>query len=140
MNRADRLLDRLPAPAIRALALLGFLGLFFAAASLIKPEGTRATTLRPDAEPQTAPTVAGQPGGPMRSVPLPALLGTLNGVDYSIEVYLTRQGPRYTVLTTAGRRIAELLTEGELYERFPELDVQRLQAGQVGEADVEIDQ
>lgn len=130
----ERFMVRVPTPVARGLAALGFLAVFFTAASLFRPAATRATvtTLDPGpAEPRATQH--------LRGVKMPALIGTLVNTAYTIDVYITRSGPRYTVKDTAGRTLADMLASEDLYRQFPDLDVDHLHADSVGQADVELD-
>lgn len=58
----------------------------------------------------------------------PKSLGTLAGREYSLEVFATAQGPRYTIRDAAGRTLAALLPDHEIYQAVPQLPIEQFHA------------
>jgi hypothetical protein len=112
-----------PRPVIRGLGIAVFLGVFFAAARMIDPFSSSATTVNLGAK---RPAPAQAPTASVRTVP--ALIGTLIGVDYSLEIFVTPEGLRYTVRDREGRLLAEQIGDDEVYEKFPSLDITTMHA------------
>lgn len=90
---------------------LGFLWV----TSQVDPGASRAT----EGDVQTSPNVAGV-DSPIFS------LGTLEGRDYNVRLISTPAGPRYTVSDLFGTVLATDLGVEELYDRFPQLAVDRM--------------
>jgi len=60
---------------------------------------------------------------------LPPSLGTFEGRDYVLRVSAGPDGPRYTVTDASGLVLADGLTQQQVYERFPELQLETMTAG-----------
>ena len=103
-----------PMPIVRSLTALGFLGLFFVIASIVRPVASTAT-LSPTGS-QTAQAAA------------PAYIGSLEGPVYRVEVFITPEGTRYTVVAGDESVLAKLIDADELAYGFPELDFQGMHA------------
>jgi len=112
-----------PRPVIRGLAVAVFLGVFFAAARMIDPFSSSATTMNLGAA-RPAPIEA--PNTRVQTVP--ALIGTLTGAEYSLDIFVTPGGLRYTVRDLAGNVLAEQIGDDEVYEKFPSLDISTMHA------------
>lgn len=48
-------------------------------------------------------------------------LGHIEGLHYTIDVYATPTGPLYTVHDSSGFTVGELLTPGQIAQRFPDI-------------------
>ena len=125
MPLPDGLTKRVPLPFVRALAVLGFLAVFYTAASLFNPDPSAAT---PVANPRPLPTQSGADIERLNPRTTPALVGTLSGAHYTLDVYLTPAGARYTVKDLAGNVLADQVTSDDLYRDFPDLDVDHMHA------------
>lgn len=117
----------MPTPLAKVIAFAAGLGVLFGAASLLGPQGSSATTV------SMPPPASNQADESVRTVKMPALIGTLTGSDYAVDVYMGRKGAQYTVRSLDGKTLADSLTSEELYARFPELDVNAMHAE--GDAD-----
>lgn len=122
MTLREQMAKSVPAPVVRGLAVLGFLGLFFLAASLFRPGDSAAEvqTLRIPEQPVA--------DARLRAMEGPAYLGSLVGATHTIDVYGTARGPRYTVKDLQGVVLTENLSSEELYAQYPELDVGAMRA------------
>lgn len=88
----------------RLLAVFGLSLVFVATASIVSPRTSSARSA-------AAPSVAdGQ------------IIGRLTGVDYEVVIRATTAGPRYSVLDTNGKPLAENLTIDQLGQKFAGLD------------------
>lgn len=112
-----------PRPVIRGLAVAVFLGVFFAAARMIDPFSSSATTLNLGAD---RPATTETSNTRVRTVP--ALIGTLIGAEYALEIFVTPEGMRYTVRDRSGKLLAEQIGDDEVYEKFPSLDISTMHA------------
>lgn len=121
MGRTILIPTTLPAHWSRALAILLSGGVVVAAANLIGPGRTEATIV-PSVNP-----IAEEPSA--HAGRLPAYLGTLQSSRYTVDIYIARKGPLYTVRDDAGRVLASQISSEELHSRFPELNVDRMHAG-----------
>ena len=129
MSLPQGLTKRVPLPFVRALAVLGGLAVFYTAASLFEPDPSAATPVRSAA----APSLPGATSDDSRLERLtprttPALIGTLSGAQYAMDVYMTPSGARYTVKDLSGKVLADQITSDDLYRSFPDLDVDRMHA------------
>ncbi|MDX2114553.1 MAG: hypothetical protein SFZ24_02885 [Planctomycetota bacterium] len=124
-------------PVSKAVAAAGGLVVLFVAASLVGPGGSSATPL-------AFPASSGDERVErLRSVAMPAYMGSLTSGRYTLDVYMDRGGPRYTVRDASGAVLGERLTAEALYERFPELDPSGMHAAPgtpLGEAAVGSDE
>ncbi len=132
MSLPDGLFDRVPLVLVRGLAVLGFVAVFVAASSLFRPHDSSAEDL-----PRNGAGLGARVGGLGRSgarierlTPTTkwAYAGALVGVNYTLEVYLTPSGARYTVRNADGAVLAERLTDDDLYREFPDLDINTMRA------------
>jgi hypothetical protein len=57
-----------------------------------------------------------------------ASLGWIAGPAFRIQIFATRDGTRYDVHDASGRRIAESVTQSELAERFPGININAMTA------------
>lgn len=57
----------------------------------------------------------------------PVEIGELVGREFTLRVFSTPEGPRYTVIDRDGHALAQLLEADEIYRRFPDLNVRSLQ-------------
>lgn len=127
--------DRTPAPpvkALRILAALAFVAIFYTAASLWEPGHSTATPAQP------VPSALDRaPQNTQRLIPSaePAFVGSLLGVNYQLDIFLTPSGGRYTVRTASGDLLAELISQDQLYREFPDLDVDQMHADVPARAD-----
>ncbi|HBS28660.1 MAG TPA: hypothetical protein DEB06_04230 [Phycisphaerales bacterium] len=121
---------RLPRPVIRGLGAVVFLAVFLAAARLIGPISSRATPADLGAASGVQPAI----GPNTRTRELPALIGSLVGAEYGLDIFITRDGLRYTVKDAQGHTLAESITDAEVYERFPALDLSTMHAGAESES------
>jgi hypothetical protein len=55
-----------------------------------------------------------------------ALIGTLIGANYIVSIYTTTDGPRYSVASTSGVVLAELLSPTQVLAQFPDLPIEDL--------------
>lgn len=55
-----------------------------------------------------------------------ALIGTLIGANYIVSIYSTADGPRYSVASTSGVLLAELLSPTQVLAQFPDLPIEDL--------------
>lgn len=126
MPLSQGLTKRVPLPFVRALAVLGGLAVFYTAASLFEPDPSAAT---PAATPSPRQALSHDSSiERLNPRTTPALVGTLSGTQYTLDVYLTPSGARYTVKDLAGNVLADQITSDDLYRDFPDLDVDRMHA------------
>jgi len=116
----------LASPLFRGVVAIACLGAFFVVASVINPDQSEAG--------QTCP-LNGNANSGTTSPDSTALLGTLLGLKYTIEMYGSSQGVLYTVYDEAGNKIVELATPSEVQQAIPDLDLQALKAQQMSEVD-----
>lgn len=122
-------------PIFRGIVAVACLGAFFIVASVINPRSSEAGQDAPvigmGAGPSntTNPTPSNTPAGKA------AFLGTLLGLKYTIEMYGTDQGVRYTVFDENGDKIIQHATPTQVQQAIPELDLDALKAQQVSEVD-----
>lgn len=115
-------------PLVRGLIAVGCLGAFFVVASVINPDNTEAGSTDPGNHLIVDSGGSTEPGQQ-------ALLGTLLGTRYTVEIYGTDQGVLYTVFDELSRTVVELATPEQVREKVPDLDLESLQARQIGEVD-----
>ncbi len=129
MPLPDGLTSRLPLPFVRALVVLGFLAVFYTAASLFTPDRSAATPVASLAI-DASGSVSNDRSNAERLLPrtTPAYVGSLSGVNFTLDIYLAPAGPRYTVKDAAGNTLAEQITSDDLYRSFPDLDVDQMHA------------
>lgn len=129
MSEQAEHLQSLTTPFVRSLAALGFVIIFFVAATLIRPGDSGAT-------PGAAPAMPDphRPAAPAPEQTYP-LLGSLLGPDYTTHIHSTPDGPRYTVFDAGGERLAHLMTADEIYQTIPGYNIPDMKAA-VGEVDV----
>lgn len=112
-----------PRPVIRGLAVFVFLGVFLAAARMIDPFSSGATTVNLSGQ-----RLGAEPAPNTRVQTVPALIGTLIGAEHTLEIFVTPEGMRYTVRDRAGNVLAEQIGDDEVYEAFPSLDISTMHA------------
>lgn len=117
-----------PMPVVRALTALGFLGVFFVIAAIIRPSASTAVPAPDVASPASSQAPAQVPGRATSSAaPHSAsaageanYIGSLEAPDLKVDVYVTPSGPRYTVSSTvSGSVLATMIDAQELAQRFP---------------------
>ena len=95
-----------PSPIIRGLAALGFVGVFAVVAMIVRPN--TSTAISPAIEP-----------APQKDR-LPAYVGSLEGKELRVDVFVTPAGAKYTVRNSDGSVVANLIDEKKLAQRFPQ--------------------
>ena len=119
-------LSRVPAPVARSLIAFGFLLAFFAAAAVIHPG---SSTARPS-EITPAPSDTGTRQHDQQQPR--AILGTLEGRQFRVEILAATPEPRFNVYDALGNPIALDIDEDALYRIDPLLDLSSMLGG--GEA------
>lgn len=121
----DRLSGRVALPVIRSLAVLGFIAVFYTAASLFTPADSTATPAQPISSARDRSFANTQ-----RLIPTtqPAFVGALIGAHGTLDIYITASGARYTVKSPDDVVLAELLSADELYRQYPEFDIDHMRA------------
>ena len=103
-------------PNARKLAVAALLAAaFLVTASIFAPDVSHATRTGTGAGPAPPEVV---PAALAQSLPL---LVELEGRTYTVKVYGSPDGPRYTVYGSQGATLAERLTAQQLTDRFPQL-------------------
>jgi len=118
-NRMGRILTRVGVAGVLA-------GGFVGAALLVEPSPSPAGpagAIDEPVEPLTAPS------------PERVTLGTLEGLEHTLIIVATPDGPRYTALDPLGNPIAVDLPADEVYRVVPDADVDRMIAGPLMLAD-----
>ncbi len=115
-------------PAVRfAFVLAGGLWLAMVAVHL-KPAGSQADQLGPA-------VLNPVPGDRLlnrydqiatEAAPDHDLIGQLVGREYLVKIHAGTEGARYSVCTLYGETIAARLKADEVYQRFPELDIEAM--------------
>jgi hypothetical protein len=102
-----------------AVVALG-VGVFALAARTLQPSrSTAAPNVRQALEPGSRPGAI---------VPIGRKLGELMGQEFRILVHASELGPRYTVISPAGIVLAEDLSETEVGQAFPGLEIETMTA------------
>jgi hypothetical protein len=127
---------RVPRILMRVGVAGGLAGAFVAAALLVEPSPSPAGSARPidapaDADPTNPDAVAGEQPSDRVS------LGSLLGLEHSLLIHATPEGPRYTLLDPLGNPIATDLAGDEVYRVHPDADVDRMIAGPLMLADID---
>lgn len=129
----ERLLrpELLPKAVVRVVIAASVVAAFLVTASLISPEHSAASEVAsrrgldaaaggrrgaPPADQRTPPPRAETKRGPVS-------LGTLQGRALSVRIAATADGPRYTVIDSAGAVLATDLAAEDVYRDFPDLSV-----------------
>ncbi|MBL8747296.1 MAG: hypothetical protein JNK58_13195 [Phycisphaerae bacterium] len=129
MARTILIPTRFSGPWARAAAILIAGGVLAAASALIGPASSSARTLSPDAQTNSALQSARQASlDAARAAKWPAYLGSLTGARHTVEVYVGRNGPLYTVKDNSGTILATQITSEEVYARFPDLTLRDMHA------------
>ena len=106
-------------PNARKLAAAAFLAAaFLVMASIFAPHVSVAGRAGIRVEPAPQPEIVSAALG--ENLPL---LGELEGGSYTVRVYGSLDGPRYTVYGSQGAALAELLTAQQVADRFPQLNL-----------------
>lgn len=132
MAATQGILIPLPTPLVRAGMLLCAGLSVLGAAALISPSDSQATVPTAQssspAQPSTANLAAGaasvrahaEPSEPVdANAETVTFVGTLQGIDYTADVFMTSTGPRFSVADAQGTQLAELVTLDELRAQHP---------------------
>lgn len=140
MRRTILIPNQLNGPWARAAAVLLAGGVIAAASSLMGPASTSATTVD---QSQTTGLLNGSDVDSsltaVRAAKWPAYLGSLTGGQHTVDVYVGRNGPLYTVKDLQGRTLAAQITSEEVYARFPDLSPRDMHAEAVTPSDAAAD-
>jgi hypothetical protein len=121
MARTILIPTTLAGPWARAGAILIAGGAFVGAASLFAPD---VTTAQPSDSAAFTPAPLPAPAEDR----IPAYLGTLSGAGYTVDVFVGRTGPLYTVKTLTGETLDTLITGDRLSVRYPNLSIRDMHA------------
>lgn len=105
----------------RKLAVGGtLLAAFLVMASIFAPGRTEA-----EQEPQEIPSIVYSDEVRQNM----SLIGELEGINYTVELYATPYGPLYNVFDRAsGRQLADLISADQVAARFPDLPISEAHA------------
>ncbi|MFG0274152.1 MAG: hypothetical protein ACF8QF_03755 [Phycisphaerales bacterium] len=125
---------RIPRILMRVGVAGALAGAFVAAALLVEPSPSPAGNARSMDAPADldAETEATDEQAPDR-----VSLGALEGLEHSLLIHATPEGPRYTLLDPLGNPIATDLPADEVYRVHPDADVDRMIAGPLMLADID---
>lgn len=132
MAATQGILIPLPTPLVRAVMLLCASLAVLGAAALISPSSSQATVpvatqvqapalLASVAPARSAATTAQASAAPALDATNSAVtfVGTLQGIDYTADVFMTSTGPRFSVADSQGTVLVELATLDELRAQHP---------------------